>query len=472
MKYIHCVQQAIDYIEDHLYEPLELQQIADRAFMSVPHLYRAFYSLTGHPIKEYIRKRRISMSAMHLRHSDKLVWNIAFDCGFDSYQAFTKMFKKVAGMTPGAYRNADLYYTFEALNLFADVSYVGEKELFDRYPDVSVIRFPPLQTAVYRHRASSPEGIEEEAYRIVFAKLEQAGWPMERIRLFGSNVELASWELPYGYDIMIPLPDTGACAASDDFHVATFPGGLYAVGKSAETSGPQIVAAWDRLLSEWLPRSAFELGDHSYVEEFLTYQGRITRLKLYLPVKRKPEPAAALETVTIDPFAVVACRAYGPEARKQADHELTSWLMRTGMTGTTELRLFMSYSYGVEPEDGYWYELSVSIPENVHNSVWVSESFAKAALHPDRACCACVDGISLDAPLRFHTLGGGLYACLTAGAYGLMTGLLDKMHRWLYANETYALDENRQWFAEYVAGDGDDLERSTSVRCYIPIIEQ
>ena len=61
------VQRAIDYIEDHLTESLTLEEIAGVAAMSLPNLYRLFHSLTGHPIKEYIRKRRINEAANFLR---------------------------------------------------------------------------------------------------------------------------------------------------------------------------------------------------------------------------------------------------------------------------------------------------------------------------------------------------------------------------------------------------------------------
>ena len=64
------VQRAIDYIEDHLTESLTLEEIAGVAAMSSPNLYRLFHSLTGHPIKEYIRKRRINEAANCLRDSD------------------------------------------------------------------------------------------------------------------------------------------------------------------------------------------------------------------------------------------------------------------------------------------------------------------------------------------------------------------------------------------------------------------
>lgn len=445
MNSIQPVQNAIDYIEDHLSEPLELQHIAGVAFMSVPNLYRAFYALTGHPIKVYIRKRRISLSSWYLRYTDKPIIDIAIECGFDSYQTFTKIFKKLVGMTPGSYRKSHVHYSFEAVNLLEHVSYLEERELTERYPDVKVIRFLPVQVAVYRHQSSNPDGIEEDAVRLLFVLLERTGWDTERIRFYGMNVELPSREKPFGYDIMIPIDETKSGLKSDDFHIRTFPGGLYAVGKSLDTDGPKIMAAWDRLLSEWLPRSTFELGEHPYIEEFLTYQGTVTRMKLYLPVKRKLEPDT-LETVFVEPFTVYGCRAYGLAAQKEADDRLVEWMIRNRMTNRPGLRLFMFYSYGVEPGEDFWYELSLSIPEQR----------------------VAVDGYGDLFPA--HVLGGGLYVRLASGAFGLMTGVLDRMFHWLYANENYVLDESRQWFAEYMAGDGPDLERSTSVRCYIPIL--
>ncbi|WP_158301627.1 AraC family transcriptional regulator [Paenibacillus mesophilus] len=445
MNSIHPVQHAIDYIEDHLSEPLELQHIAGVAFMSVPNLYRAFYALTGHPIKEYIRKRRISTSSWYLRYTDKPIIDVAIECGFDSYQTFTKIFKKLVGMTPGTYRKADVYYSFEAVNLLEHVAYMEDRGLSERHPDVKVIRFSPVQVATYRHQASKPDGIEEEAVRLLFALLERHGWVMERIRFYGTNVELPSLEKPFGYDIMIPLDETKTGLKLDDFQIGTFPGGLYAVGKSLDTDGSKIMAAWDRLLSEWLPRSTFALGEHPYIEEFLTYQGTVTRMKLYLPVKRKLE-RDTLETIIVERFTVYASRVHGFAAQKEADERLIAWMNRNRLTSRPGLQLFMSYSYGVELGEEFWYELALSVP-NQREAV-------------DRY----VDGIAA------KDLGGGLYVRLTSGAFGMMTGVLDRMYQWIYGSENYVLDESRQWFAEYLEGEGPDLERSASVRCYIPVL--
>jgi AraC family transcriptional regulator len=67
MHTVDTVQSAIDYVEEQLAEQLSLEEISRAAAMSVPNLYRLFYAMTGHPIKEYIRKRRTSEAACLLR---------------------------------------------------------------------------------------------------------------------------------------------------------------------------------------------------------------------------------------------------------------------------------------------------------------------------------------------------------------------------------------------------------------------
>lgn len=443
MNSIHYVQHAIDYIEDHVSEPLELQDIADKALMSVPNLYRAFYALTGHPIKEYIRKRRISIAAWYLRYSKKTVLDIALDSGFESYQAFTKMFKSRVGMTPGAYRKAEIYFSFESLDLLKNITYLEEREISEWYPDVKVIQFHPHQVLVYQYQSSCQEGIEEEALRRVFKRLESLGCGLQKVSLFGYNVEFASHKKPYGYTVMIPYNEDHMNFEADDFRKFSFPGGLYAVGKSLDICSDKINTAWDRLLSAWLPKSTFELGQHQYFEEFLTYQGEAKRIKLYLPVKKKVEPDM-IETIYVEPFTAFTCRGAGPNAQHEADDQMTAWLYKNEWIGKSELRLFMSYNYGIEPGEDYWYELGILAPELRHTG----QTFQG----------------------QTKTYGGGFYACVTTRAYGTMIGVVDRLYRWIYSDTEYLLDETRQWFAEYIPTEDADIERSTLVKCYIPIV--
>ncbi|MDF2719445.1 MAG: hypothetical protein K0R28_6370, partial [Paenibacillus sp.] len=61
------------------------------------------------------------------------------------------------------------------------------------------------------------------------------------------------------------------------------------------------------------------------------------------------------------------------------------------------------------------------------------------------------------------------YALCVSKTYGLLTGVLDKMYRWIATSDDYRLDEERQWFAEYHAFDGMNAERDAIVKVYIPV---
>ena len=137
------VQRAIDFIEDHLTEPLALEEIAGVAAMSLPNLYRLFHSITGHPVKEYIRKRRISEAASCLRNTDLPTFDIGYRCGFESYRAFMKSFKRCTGLTPGAYRKSRLVYSFERMILNEQTTFMGERDASVRFPEVRVTRLLP-----------------------------------------------------------------------------------------------------------------------------------------------------------------------------------------------------------------------------------------------------------------------------------------------------------------------------------------
>jgi AraC-like DNA-binding protein/DNA gyrase inhibitor GyrI len=442
MEAIHSVQSAIDYMEEQLYEHLELEQIAAIAFMSVPSMYRVFYALTGHPLKEYIRKRRTSQAAALLRQSELSVLEIALDCGFDSYQTFTKSFKKLTGLTPGVYRIASLFYSFERINLLEKVSYCEKKELTEQYPDVKVLRMGEMQIISYRHYSAKREGLEKEAFLVFHEKLEKVGFPFDQSRFFGRNIETHESNDLHEYEMLASF--MGALPMNyPDLRIENFSGGLYAVSVTPANSESTIITAWNRLLAEWLPRSTFTLGDHTFIEEFDHYKGKLTKLKLYLPVKRKKEQES-IEIVGLQSTNIIAFRAYGENSQSMVDDQLTSWLQGNGLRNEGEQHLFMSYSYGIPIGEDYWYELGISIPDPF--------------------------SVALPESLVWKTIDGGLYASLTTIAYGAMTGVLDLLYNWLFQNGDYIHDEIRHWFARYTPDTGKDLERTTRVTCYIPVI--
>lgn len=110
---VDAIQDAIEYIECHLNDAIDIERVASVACMSLSGFYEFFKVLTGMTLKEYIRKRRLSEAAFLLTSTDRTVLEVALDFQYDSYEAFSRAFKLLYGMSPSAYRKrADFVATF------------------------------------------------------------------------------------------------------------------------------------------------------------------------------------------------------------------------------------------------------------------------------------------------------------------------------------------------------------------------
>mgnify|MGYP000778417498 FL=1 len=62
MDWITGIQNAIDYMEAHITEELDYEEIAKQSFSSSFHFQRVFSILCGYTLGEYIRCRRLSLA--------------------------------------------------------------------------------------------------------------------------------------------------------------------------------------------------------------------------------------------------------------------------------------------------------------------------------------------------------------------------------------------------------------------------
>ena len=69
MDWITGIQNAINYIEDHITEELDYEQIAKESFSSSFHFQRVFSILCGYTLGEYIRNRRLTLAGSELANT-------------------------------------------------------------------------------------------------------------------------------------------------------------------------------------------------------------------------------------------------------------------------------------------------------------------------------------------------------------------------------------------------------------------
>ncbi len=95
---------AMAYIERHLCTELDVEETARLACVTADSLERFFSYMTGMSLKEYVRRRRLTLAAQQLRDTDMRVLDIALQVGYESADAFSKAFVRQHGVTPTAYR--------------------------------------------------------------------------------------------------------------------------------------------------------------------------------------------------------------------------------------------------------------------------------------------------------------------------------------------------------------------------------
>lgn len=110
---IKNVIAAIDYIESHLYEKLDLDTIAEALYYSKYYLHRMFTGTVGLTIRTYIQRRRLTEAAKLLVFSDKPILEIAFTAGYESQQSFTDSFRAMYKKAPNHFRKKEEFYPLQ-----------------------------------------------------------------------------------------------------------------------------------------------------------------------------------------------------------------------------------------------------------------------------------------------------------------------------------------------------------------------
>lgn len=105
MDYFQAIQRFVDYIEDHLDEEIDMDEAVRRSHLSKFHFYRLFKAIVGITVHEYIKRRRLSEAAEHLRKTKDDVLMTAVKYGFNSQAVFTRNFKRLYHYPPAKFRS-------------------------------------------------------------------------------------------------------------------------------------------------------------------------------------------------------------------------------------------------------------------------------------------------------------------------------------------------------------------------------
>ncbi|MBE7722817.1 MAG: AraC family transcriptional regulator [Lacrimispora celerecrescens] len=100
-----AIQKTLNYIEEHLNEEIQIEELAETAVLSLFYYQRLFARLVKTSVREYIKLRRLAKSLTMLRDKENRIMDIAMEYGFGSHVTFTRAFKETYGITPSQYRD-------------------------------------------------------------------------------------------------------------------------------------------------------------------------------------------------------------------------------------------------------------------------------------------------------------------------------------------------------------------------------
>ncbi len=279
MDWIKGFQRSIDYIEEHIAEPVDVCGIAAQMNISAFYYQKIFSILCGFPLGEYIRNRRLALAGGELLATEEKIIDIAMKYGYDTPEGFTRAFVKFHGVTPSEVRKGGKARSFAKLAVEISVKggsimdykiekkeafkIIAKEQRFEKIEDVQGRNDIPAfwaqchsdGTVKYLSESCKKDGILGSS--VVGMCMEDSVKVKDFPYLIGA--EYAGGEVPDGYKVVdVPAAEWA----------------VFAIG-SMNPEGIQ--KAWHSVFAEFFPSSSYKPAGNFDLEVYPTdsYKGEI-----------------------------------------------------------------------------------------------------------------------------------------------------------------------------------------------------
>ena len=273
----------MDYIEQNLSGKIDAKEVAILACCSEYHFPRMFSAITGLSLAEYIRRRRLSQAAFELQNNTFVrIIDLAIKYGYDSPDAFSRAFKNLHGVTPTVARKKGIELKAIPRPSF-HISIKGDGEMDYRIEGLDF----EVEIVGVKQKVRTADAFNEIPK--LWEEANKSGLLQRLINL--------SWENPQcKMEGILGVCGKQAGITDDEFdyfmgcrYSQKFPNDMEKIIIPNNTTWavfPNITDAWNRLYTEWLPSSGYELADLPCIENYLA-PDRIPSNELWVPVLPK-----------------------------------------------------------------------------------------------------------------------------------------------------------------------------------------
>lgn len=268
--WVEALQQAINYMEEHLHEPITIEDIAAQANVSPFHFQRSFMILTDTTVGEYLRRRRLTLAAQELTTTEAKVIDLAYKYGYDSPEAFAKAFRKQHGLSPTEARKGA--GKLQAYNrLVVQVNLKGAEPMNYRIVDRDEFQAVGLKRECYCGREDGgPRGIPE------FWGEVAADGTIPRLDALMNGEIRGLLGITDNYDerkntidYWIAAEHRGDGDGGGEYATLLLPAAKWAVFEVIGPAPQAMPAAWKIIYSEWIPSNGYEVRNVPAIEAYL-----------------------------------------------------------------------------------------------------------------------------------------------------------------------------------------------------------
>lgn len=248
------LNKVIDYIGKHLDETINLTQLSEIACFSKYHFHRLFTAYTGLSLQQYIRWLRLKRAAYQLAiHKDQSIINIAIDAGFESHEAFSRVFKQMCGLSPSEFRDQPNWIFWEKPPYLL-------QQRGNMTMNVIIKNLNARRLAAVEHRGDVNHLMNSFNKLLDWIKVQSSNLKLQPGEAFGLAYDDPKMTPTDEFRFDLGVTVSEQLALKGDVVEKRLPAGRYAVAVhkgSHDNIGDTVYA----LYRDWLPQSGEELAD-------------------------------------------------------------------------------------------------------------------------------------------------------------------------------------------------------------------
>lgn len=249
------IWDLLTWIRTHLDDSISVEMLAEKADMSIRQFYRCFERIAGEPPAEHIQRLRLAAGAALLAYSDATVVQAAVAAGYESREAFTRIFTRHYGCTPKAFRQI----------MRRHIDEIAQKPVPVQLSIVGIQTLPTYRVAAWPHLGHALSSISSWLKLGLWARprkqLGPDAVPISVLYDDGSVMPPGSQER---YDAALVIDKDAEADPEEECIRYEIAGGTFAVARYEGAVG-ELDAAWDYFGMVWFFESGFQLRDSRFL---------------------------------------------------------------------------------------------------------------------------------------------------------------------------------------------------------------